>query len=235
MLFFGIHWIHISIPSGVFCFTSACFCAFFNGNQFVFSRKLSIKNPLPHFDIAVKLFFPIQPLFRFVAFVTPRSRVSLRLRHVLDVENRRNMRLARFCDTRLKNRAHRCVVPRLTRIYMYPVAFFVDFEPAQGFRNTALCRLKCRWYADAVAIVPNKKSQRDAHDCNGINRFKKRTFRRTRIADGTKTDFVAIVRKLRRVAQFRYFAVFLRSQSHTDSPRHLSSRCRNIGRHIICV
>ena len=148
--------------------------------------------------------------------------MPLRLRHLRDVQDRRDVlhaHDARRGDVRL---AQRRVVPPFDGVDV--VAFFllrIALESLQQLRDVALRHLEIVRHGDAVVVVPDGDDHRDLQHARGVDRFPEHPLGAARVADRSPRHFVATPRELRHRLQLVDLAIELRGPGQPDQARHL--------------
>src|SRR5947209_7307637 len=100
-------------------------------------------------------------------------------------------------DAFFKYFAHSSIVPPAHVINIKPVGALFLLHATQRFRNGCLGGLVLLGNRYAISIVPNKNSQRHLEYACSIHGFPKRTFGSGSVANGAKTYFISIMRKIR--------------------------------------
>src|SRR5690606_19889105 len=96
--------------------------------ELLFGADRSLDHPAAHLGDAIKFFFPVQALFRFIALLQTGSRETLRLRQFSDLYHYRDMLLTADLDGPLVSRHQRRVIPAPNFKNLIALALFVALQ-----------------------------------------------------------------------------------------------------------
>src|SRR5438128_415532 len=108
---------------------------------------------------------------RLVALVAAARRVALRLRHLGDVEDRRDVARARPLRGDRVGLAAREVIPSLHDVQVVPGAVARALESPKDLADRAFRRLQLVRHRDPVAVVPDGNEERDAEHAGRVQRL----------------------------------------------------------------
>src|SRR5258706_1161656 len=119
--------------------------------------------------------------------------MALGLSHLIDMKKSGSVCVADFINSGFKYLTHASIIPGLYAININTILIAFLLETFQRFRDGIFCCLVFFRNRNPVSVIPYKKSNRHLlHGCC-VYCFPKMTFACGCIADGTKTDFVAVV------------------------------------------
>src|SRR5436190_1401745 len=130
--------------------------------------------------------------------------MSLWLRDIIYMKKCGRVCLPDLINGHLKSFTHTCVIPGSQVIDIYPVFISVITESFEGFGNRPFHSLVFFRNRNTITIIPDKKSNGYLLNRSGIYSLPKMTFTGRSIANGTKTNLIAFVRKCCELMQFLY-------------------------------
>src|SRR5688572_13268997 len=202
------YWSEICVPGEFADPLYSGVIVFFHVDQFCFRNEAVFDDPFAHLPDTVKFLLEPEPLGSLISFVTARCRMSLRLSHLGDMHQSRDMMLARYlCRGRIRFE-QRGIIPAAHLIEIIAARTFrTALEPPHNFVNVFLDHLISVGHGDTIAIIIDGDDRGRSQNADGIDRFPEHAFSRRRVANACERDFVTILRELIELLEFSESAI----------------------------